>query len=40
VDRALVSGVLVRSADDTLAFTHPMIRRAIDNLNLEQQVAA
>ncbi len=40
VERALASGVLVRCADETLAFTHPMIRRAIDNLNLEQPVAA
>lgn len=40
VDRAVASGVLVRSSDQKLSFTHPMIRRATDNLNLEQQVAA
>jgi hypothetical protein len=40
VERALASGVLVRSDDEKLSFTHPMIRRAIDNLNLGQPVAA
>ncbi len=40
VERALTSGVLVRGVDDTLVFTHPMIRCAIDNLNMEQQLAA
>jgi DNA-binding CsgD family transcriptional regulator len=31
VERAVASGVLALSNDDKLSFTHPMIRRAIDN---------
>jgi len=40
VERAVASGVLVRSSTGGLSFTHPMIRRAIDDVSLEQQASA
>lgn len=35
IDRAVVRGVLMRSSDDKLSFTHPMIRRVINNSVME-----
>ncbi len=40
VERAIASGVLARSSAEKLTFTHPMIRHAINNLTLEQPIAA
>lgn len=35
VDRAIACGVLARGADNTVSFTHPMIRRVIGNSDMK-----